>query len=355
MKTMLLRFALVAAALPVLSCSEARLPAEPPRPVLTRVLQPEPASEPVVYAGEIRPRHEFPLGFRIPGKIAARLVDAGARIKRGDVLVRLDPSDTALATAAAVAQKELAEGEFNRYKELRNKNFISQSALEAKETAFKTARAQADIARNQSSYALLRADQDGVVSAVMAEAGQVVAAGQPVLTVAGTDALEVAVSIPETRIAEARHLKKASITLWSNAQSVYEGVLRELSQVADPVTRTYAARVAITNPDARMVIGMTASVNFMPEKAGSEKASGQVQAPLGALFQHEGKPALWIVNTDQTVALRPVTVARYGEASVTLEAGIRPGERIVIAGVHKLSVGEKINAIDAPEKGRDEK
>lgn len=329
----------------VCACGKVAPPPDPSRPVLTSILGASDESAAVSYSGEVRSRFETPLGFRIPGKIAARLVDTGVQVKAGDVLARLDPADTALSAAAADAQLDLAAADVRRYRELRDKNFVSQAALDAKETGYKAARAQGDLARNQSSYTVLRADQAGVVELVAAEVGQVVAAGQTVMRVARTDTLEVAVAIPETRMPDLRLLKTAEVSLWADDKARYQGVLRELSPVADALTRTYAARVSILNPDARVRLGMTANVKFLRNTDGVTSGS-RLSVPLTAIFQQEGKPALWIVGADQTVSLRPVTVAAYGETTAILESGAQAGERIVVAGVHKLSAGEKIKVVD---------
>jgi multidrug efflux system membrane fusion protein len=344
MNSLMLRGSLVLGTLLLAgACGKMAPPPEPPRPVLTSILGTSDESGAASYSGEVRSRFETPLGFRIPGKIAARLVDAGAQVKAGDVLARLDPADTALSAAAADAQLDLAAADVRRYRELRDKNFVSQAALDAKETGFKAARAQGDLARNQSSYTVLRADQAGVVELVAAEVGQVVAAGQTVMRLARTDTLEVAVAIPETRMPDLRLLKAAEVSLWADEKARYQGVLRELSPVADALTRTYAARVSILNPDARVMLGMTANVKFLRDRATS---GSRLSVPLTAIFQQEGKPALWIVGADQTVSLRRVTIASYGETTAILESGAQAGERIVVAGVHKLSAGEKIKAVD---------
>jgi len=347
MNALLLRRSLLLAVMLLLgACGDkAALTPEPLRPVLTAVLGTAADSGVATYSGEVRSRYETPLGFRIPGKIAARLVDAGALVKAGDVLARLDPADTALSAVAADAQLELADADLRRYRELRGKNFVSQSALDAKETSFKATRAQADLARNQSSYTVLRADHAGVIALVAAEVGQVVAAGQTVMRVARTDALEVAVAIPEARVPEVRQLKSAEVRLWADEEASYPAVLRELSAVADPVTRTYAARVSISAPDSRVLLGMTANVKFLRDTP-EVNADSSLSVPLTAIFQKDGKPALWVVGTDQVLALRPVVVDSYGETTATLSSGVKAGERIVVAGVHKLNVGEKIKAVD---------
>ena len=191
-----------------------------------------------------------------------------------------------------------------------------------------------------------RQDQAGVVGLISAEVGQVVAAGQVVMRLARTDTLEVAISIPEGRMPEAHALGQAEVSLWADSEAVYQGQLRELSPVADPVTRTYAARVSILAPDARALLGMTAKVRFR-----SPQEDARLSVPLTALFQKDGQPALWVVQADQTVALRPVAVASYREDTAVLDSGVEAGERIVVAGVHKLSSGESVRAIDQATAG----
>lgn len=327
------------------ACERTLPPPEPPRPVLTSTIGTAQDEGTTTYSGEVRSRYESQLGFRIPGKISARLVDSGTVVKAGDVLARLDPSDVSLSATAAKAQLELADAELRRYRELRAKNFVSSSALDAKETTFKAARAQAELALNQSAYTVLRADQAGVVESVAAEAGQVVAAGQTVLRLARPDELEVAIAIPESRRSTLRLQQTATIRLWSDQQAGYTGIVRELSPVADAATRTYAARVSILKPDAKIALGMTASVRFQDD-ALSAGAETRLRVPLTALFQQDGKPALWVVKADQSLVLKPVEVTAYTEKEAILSGGVAVGERYVVAGVHKLAAGEKIKAVD---------
>lgn len=336
--------ALLALALAGAACEKKAAPPDPPRPVLTQVVGEAADSELFSYSGEVRSRYETPLAFRIPGKISARLVDAGAVVKAGDVLARLDPADTALSAAAATAQLELASAELQRFRSLRERNFVSQAALEARETNFKAARAQADLARNQAAYSTLRAEQAGVVGLISAEVGQVVTAGQTVLRVARADTLEVAISIPEARMPFVRSLRNAEVALWADNRAIYQGELREVSPVADPVTRTYAARVAIRQPDARVLLGMTATVRFARK---NEKSV--LTVPLTAIFQQpDGRPALWVLRADQTLSLRPIVVRAYREDAAVVAEGVQAGERVVVAGVHKVTNGETVKAIDRP-------
>lgn len=323
------------------ACGKEPVAPEPTRPVLTRVLGESAGDEFLDYSGEVRSRYEIPLAFRIPGKISARLVDTGAVVKAGEVLARLDPADTTLAATAASAQLDLAAADLGRFRNLHARNFVSQAALDAQETRFRAALAQAELARNQTAYTVLRAEQAGIVGFVTAEVGQVVAAGQTVMRLARADTLEVAISIPETHMPELRALRSAEVSLWAENEAIYLGTLREVSAVADPVTRSYAARVSIHHPDARVLLGMTARVHFhRPD------GKAHLTVPLTAIFQHAGQPALWVVSAEQTVTLRPVAIARYREDAAVLDSGVQAGERIVVAGVHKLSSGEHVKVIE---------
>lgn len=326
----------------VAACGKEVPAPEPLRPVITQRVGTSADRAGESYSGEVRSRFETPLAFRIGGKVTARLVDSGAPVKAGDVLARIDPADTALSAQAAQAQLTLAEAEAQRFRELRRRNFVSQAALDAKETALQSARAQADLARNQSSYTTLRAESAGVVGLISAEVGQVVTAGQPVMRLMRADTLEVAIAIPESRIQGVRAGQPAEVGLWAAEQARYKALVREISPVADPVTRTYAARVAIPLPDEKLRLGMTADVHFAPGNTGEK-----LVVPLTAVFQKEGRPALWIVGEDQTLSLRPVEVAAYRETDAVLASGVRAGERIVVAGVHKLAVGEKIKIAES--------
>jgi len=323
------------------ACGRQEPAPEPPRPVLTRVLGETLSDESLVYSGEVRSRFETPLAFRVPGKLTARRVDAGATVASGQLLATIDPADSVLSASAAAAQLELAEAERERFRHLRAQNFVSQAALDARETAFKAAKAQADLARNQSAYTRLHADHAGVVTQVAVEVGQVVAAGQTVMRLARSDALEVAIAIPEKRMPEVRALGSAEVTLWADDAARYRGRLRELAPAADAVTRTYAARVAIEHPDARVLLGMTAKVRFV-----DRDGSARLTVPLSAIFQHQGQPALWVVGADETVSLRPVSVAAYHAERAVLAGGAAAGERIVVAGVHKLTSGERVHVVD---------
>lgn len=287
------------------------------------------------YSGEVRARHETPLAFRIGGKLIERRVDAGARVSAGETLARLDPADVQLSASQAQAQEALAAADARRTRDLHAKNFVSGAALDAKETALRAAQAQAGLTKNQVAYAALAADHAGVIAAVLAEPGQVVAAGQPVLRLARDGEREVAIALPETALAGLKVGAAAEIALWSGGKT-YRGRLRELSPAADPATRTYAARVTMIETGPEVALGMTATVRF------GGGGSPALTVPLPAVFQQGEKHAVWIVGADETLALRPVALGAYTEAGATVVEGLAAGERIVAAGVHKLVAGQKV-------------
>jgi multidrug efflux system membrane fusion protein len=305
------------------------------------------------FAGEVRAREESPLGFRIAGKIARRLVDVGATVRAGQPLAELDAADVSLQSEAnraqlASAQSDLAlaRAELQRHQELAAKNLVSRSLLETRDAAFRAAearvrqaRAQAAASGNQVGYAVLRAPADGVIAQRLAEAGQVVAAGQTVFVLAADGGREVAISVPEQSVAQFAVGRELVVELWAAPGKHYPARLRELSPSADPATRTYAARVAFEAPDARVELGQSARVYA----AGS--ADG-LSLPLSALTRAGDRPAAWVVGADGVVHRRALRIGPYGEERVPVLGGLRGDEWVVSAGVHLLREGERVLPID---------
>jgi len=315
------------------------------------------------FAGEVKPRHETDLAFRIGGKIATRNADMGSRVKKGQVLARLDPADVALqseaakaAAAAAEAEYTYAKAEFERYQNLFAQKFVSGSALDQKQNAFNANRAKFDqakaqlaVAQNQSAYATLQAPEDGVITSVSAEAGQVVAAGLPVMKLAREDEREVAISVPENRIDELARAKAIGVALAASPQKIYPARVREISPSVDPATRTFAVRVAILAPDAALQWGMTATVGLV--NAGPANAA---LLPLTSLYRQDDKPAVWIYDpATHQVALRPVTIGQYREDGVIVTSGLATGDWVVTAGVHKLRPGQTVRPYEGGARGAD--
>ncbi|MHB1359717.1 MAG: efflux RND transporter periplasmic adaptor subunit [Rhodocyclaceae bacterium] len=294
------------------------------------------------YSGEVRARIESTLGFRIGGKLVTRLVDAGARVKAGQPLARLDPTDAQLTALQAEANRSLAAAELQRTQELRQKNFVSQAALDAKDTSAKAAEAQAQLANNQATYTTLTADAAGVIAAVLAEPGQVVAAGQGVFRVARDGEREVAINLPEAHLAGLKVGAGGTAQLLADgADKTYRAVLRELAPAADPATRTFAARVTLVDAPADLPLGLTATVSF------ARQETEKIVVPLAAILQQGERAAVWIIGADNTVSQRAVEIERYSDTGAVLKSGLHAGEQIVAAGAFKLVAGEKVR-IAAP-------
>jgi len=328
------------------ACSKPPELVTPPRLVKTIVVGEGSGANGPVYSGDVRARRESLLGFRVGGKIIERLVDAGAVVKAGQPLARIDGADAALQVVQADAQRSLAEAELKRYRDLKEKNFISQSALDSKETTLKAAAAQAGLARNQASYSTLVADKDGVISAVLAEVGQVVSAGQGVVRLAHHGEREVAVNIPEEGLRGLKVGADAEVLLWADGNRQIKGKLRELAPAADAATRTYPARVSLPNGEAALPLGLSATVRFTGGNGSALEAGKQFSIPLSAIFQDGDKPAVWVLDKEGIVGLKPVTVSRYGEKDALIASGLQGGERLVAAGVHKLHTGEKVRSLE---------
>jgi len=334
------------------ACGTKEPPAPPVRPVLLTRITVGAGADTAVFAGEVKPRHETDLGFRIAGKLAERFVDTGARVRRGQVLARLDPADVGLLADAAKAQVaateteyKFAQAEYDRYQNLFREKFISASALDGKRNTvdanrakFEQAKANLAVAQNQSSYATLVANEDGLITAVNAEPGQVVTVGQAVVRLARESEREVLISVPENRLRELTGAGQLVVALWANPGKLYQGKVREVSPSVDPATRTFAARVSILDADSSVQWGMTANVGVM-----NATVSPTALLPLTSIYQKDGKPAVWRYAPDtHQVNLVPVTVGQYREDGVVVTAGIADGDIIVAAGVHKLQPGQVV-------------
>lgn len=335
-----------------IGCSETAQP--PPQPRLVTVVHVTlgSARSDVAYSGEVRARYETSLSFRVAGKIVARNIEVGGRVSKADVLIRLDPENQQLNSSSAKSQLAAAKSEYEqskselaRYTELYQKEFISKAEFDRRQNAYNVAQARLEqaqaqlaVSRNQTDYTALVADHAGVVTAILAEVGQVVAAGQAVMKVARTDDREVAINVPENRLAELGAARRIDISLWANPSRLYKGKLREVSPSADPVTRTYAAKVSVVDGDPAMKLGMTANVYLR----GVQQAA-QITLPATALYQDNGQAAVWVVDkVTSQVKLVPVEVGDYLEDKVGVSAGLQAGDIVVRAGVHKLFAGEKV-------------
>lgn len=361
LQTFACRFLLPLGAVTALAGCRAGDPPPPPTPVVLVQAATQAPARTGTYTGEIRARHEVDLAFRVGGRIAARLVDVGTEIRAGQALARLDPSDLELAAASAQAQLAAAKSEAataaaerERYADLLAKKFVSQAAFEARDNAFNSARArleqvrsQSRISDNQASYGTLTSTFPAIVTAVVADAGQVVSPGQAVLRLARADQLEVAIAVPEGRLAELQSAKKLQIRLWADPALALQGKLRELAPAADPATRTYAARISIVNPTPAVRLGMTARVTL------DDEGDNVLLVPLGAVVDLGQGPQVRIVK-DGKVASRPVQVAAFRDDGVSLAGGLQPGEQVIVSGAGHLADGQPVQTkpLTAPERQR---
>lgn len=350
--------AVLAMAATLAACGRGEAPAEAPRPVL--VVRPAggPGTALSAYAGEVRAREESPLSFRIGGKLVKRNVDAGAQVRGGDVLAELDPDDQRLQARAAQAQLAAAEAELKRsaadrarFEALAKDRLVSRSALDAQTAAWRAAdeqaraaRAQLDVARNQAGYAQLRAPRDGVVTGRQAEAGQVVAAGQAIFTLAGDDGREVAIALPEARIRDFAIGQPVVVELWSAPGQRLPGKIREIAAAADPQARTYAARVELEGDAARAVeLGQSARVYV--QRNGEQAA---LSVPLSALQRGaDGTSAVWVVDpATRTLKSVAVKLGTLGETRAPVLSGLDADDWVVAAGGHLLREGQAVVPVD---------
>jgi RND family efflux transporter MFP subunit len=337
------------------ACSKPEPVAEPVRSVRVLTVGSSQLQAVTEYAGEVRAGVEARLGFRVSGKLVRRLVDNGERVKAGQVLAELDIQDYQLALDAAQAQvraalsnRDLAAADAKRYKDLRDQNFISAAEFERRDNALKLAQAQLDQAqaslvtqRNQGAYTRLVADAPGVVTAIDAEAGQVLAAGTPVLRLA-YDGVRVALfALPEDKLDTVRTGDEMSVRVWGSATTM-TGKVSEVGGSADPQTRTFPIKVSL--PDARLPLGAT--VTLSPKtgaRANLQVGAPVIKLPTSALRQEGAATAVWVLDTaNMTVSSQVVEVLTADGNEVVVTAGLQPGQQVVSAGVHVLSPGQKV-------------
>lgn len=330
-------------------------------PVL--VVHPQDSGQAITaYPGEIRAREETVLSFRVGGNLLRREVNAGERVRKGQLLAELDVADYALQARAAQAQYAAAEAdlvrardEHRRYTTLAAQQLVSRSALDAQTAALKAAQGQADaarsnldVARNQAAYAQLRAPADGVIASRQAEAGQVVAAGQAIYTLAADGAREVAIALPESGIREFAVGQAVEVELWNRPGKRWPGTIREIAPAADAQARTYATRVSLAAEALDAVeLGQSARVYVAHGKGGA------LSVPLAAVQpgRTRQQAGVWVVDPAKgTLHLRQVTLGAYGAERVPVLSGLAAGDWVVAAGGHLLREGQPVTAVDRANK-----
>ncbi len=343
-------------------CQRDESPAtEAARPVRTQVISLQQIELVGAYPGEIRPRIESTLAFQVGGKLVQRLVQPGDAVKVGQVLARIDPQDLELAESAARAElaaakveRSRAAADLARFSQLRDSGFISQAEFDQRKAVHDAAAARVAQARaslkgqsNRAEYSVLHADANGVVTGVDAEVGQVVAAGQPVVRVAGTADKEVAFLIPEGRLQTVRDLGEAEVTLWTGGPGL-RATVREIAATADPATRAFPARVQLHDAPDSVQFGMTATVRFA-----TPVAQPLAQVPLSALLREGDRTAVWILDpVSMTVSRQPVDVQTMTDTQAVLGPGLQNGTEVVTAGVHLLRDGQKVNRLSHGDDAR---
>ncbi len=343
---------LMASALFLSACEREQAAApEPVRPVKTMRAEAKATTRAVTYSGSVKARREATLGFRVGGKIVERLVDVGERVAPGAVLARLDRTDLALslvsanaAVASAKTQAAVAQSAYDRSSSLAAKGFAPQATLDDRKlqldqanAAVNQARSAQEQAANQLNYAELRSDVAGVVTSVAAEAGQVMAAGAPVVVVARDGEKEVAVAAPESEIRHFHVGDKFTVRFWADPDVQREGVVREIASSADPASRTFAIRVSLPD-DPAIRLGATAAVT-----AQIPVETGGIEAPLAALTERNGRSIVWIVDPKtKTVSPREVVAAGFSNNGVRISKGLEPGEIVVTAGANFLTPGKSV-------------
>ncbi len=325
------------------------------RPVRTVTVEMQEGGERVSLTGEIQPRYQADIGFRVNGKVLERPVDVGTQVKKGDLLARLDPQQyrqefEVAKSEVAVAEAEVTRSQAQEYRqrELLKNGFTTQVAYDQALKTFKTAEARLDAARARQvqasenlGYTDLKADNDGVITAVGADAGQVISAGQMVVRLAQPGEREAVFNVAEGAFKNAQKDPTVEVNLVSNPEIRAAGKVRYVSPQADPTTRTYTVRISLPDAPPQMRLGANVVGSVILNQGQS------VTLPGSALFQKAGNPAVWLVDKDGTVQLKPITVQRYQDDSVIVGDGLKQGDVVVTAGIQKLLPGQKVRVMQA--------
>ena len=336
-------------------CDEQAPPAPEPRPVRTVIVEGSAEGETVSLTGQVRAKDEVSLAFRLDGRMIERPVNVGDVLMGGQVVARLDPQNQQNELRSAQAELSSAQAAlkqaqltFKRQQDLLKNGWTPRARFDEAEQGLRTAEAQVDAARAQMhiaqdrlSYTVLSADAPGAVTAVGAEPGEVVRAGQRIVQLAREGGRDAVFDVPEQLVRTGPRDPVVEIALTDDPQVTATGRVREVAPQADPSTRTFQVKVGITNPPETMRLGSTVTGRV------KLTAPPGVELPASALTEANGRPAVWIVDPQsQTVSLRTVEVLRYDPASVVISGGLRAGEIIVTAGVQVLRPGQKVRLLE---------
>ncbi len=350
-------------------CSRPEPPPEPVRAVKLLTVGASEVQAQRLFAADVRARVESRLGFRVAGKLVQRPVELGQAVRAGQLLAQLDARDYRLAVqaaqaqvAAATTQRDLAQADYERFAQLKAQNFISgaeldrrRASLQAAQAQLTQALAQASGQGNQENYTQLRADADGVVTAIEAEPGQVLEPGQTVLRLAQDGARDAVFAVPEDLVSQLRVGQEVAVRPWGGAA---EGVaklratVRDIAASADPVTRTFTVKAALSGSP---LPPLGATLTVYP----SAFAPSGVQAlrlPTSALWAQGQQTAVWVFDAaSSTVRAQVIEVAQVDGNEVLVRAGLQAGAQVVATGVHVLAPGQKVSiyqAKTAPEAAK---
>ena len=342
---------LLAASLSLAACSKEAPAPEPVRPVLWVQVQPLAEESLGRFAGSIQARYESNIGFRVPGRIASRNVDVGSEVADGALLATLDPTDQQNQLRAAQgdlarieAQWINAQANARRQQQLFDRGVGAQAQLDIAHTDLKTtaaalaqARASVNQARDQLAYSELRADHAAIVTAWNAEAGQVVAAGQQVVTLARPDIKEAVIDLPDVLVDRLPADVVFTVAAQLDPSINSLATVREIEPQAQSATRTRRARLTLAQAPQGFRLGTAISVTL------SSAIAPRIELPASAVQTRDGKTRIWVIDdATQTVAPRDVSLLSGDNASVVLAGGVVAGERVVSAGVNSLKPGQKV-------------
>ncbi|MCK1792391.1 efflux RND transporter periplasmic adaptor subunit [Pseudomonas violetae] len=345
------RLLLVLASVMLAACSKKEAPPEPVRPVLfikVLALNEENLGR---FAGNIQARYESNVGFRVPGRIASRNVDVGAEVEKGALLATLDPTDQQNQLRAAQGDLAKIQAQFinaqanaRRQQELFNRGVGAQAQLDIAQTDLKTtqasldqAKAAVDQAKDQLGYVELRTDHKAIVTAWNAEAGQVVTAGQQVVTLARPDIKEAVIDLPDTLVDQLPTDVVFQVASQLDPSTTATAIVREIEPQAQSATRTRRARLTLTDSPPGFRLGTAISVTL------SSAIKPRIELPVSALQEVDGKSRIWVIDAQtQTVSPRDVHLISRTDSTVVLADGVKSGERVVSAGVNSLKPGQKV-------------
>lgn len=333
------------------ACQEPETTTEVIRPAQIWTVSGQGLTGSTTYSGEIKARYEADLSFRVGGKLVARNAEPGDAVTAGQVLAQLDTADLKLNLTSAKASLSAAEADYGnakaelaRVSELRRKQFIGQSSLDAAQAAYDAAaarvvaaKAQLKLSSNQTGYTGLSTDQPGVITAVYAEAGQVVAAGTPIAHIAYAGEREAHIRVGEHTAQSLQTGTLVDIKPWSQPDT-FQGKVREISPSTD-ATRSFLVKISLLNPPETLRLGTTTDVS-LPNTTASDTS----WLPASALFQQGQQMAVWVLGENNQTTIQPVSVIAYHEDGVTV-SDLPAGTQVIAAGVHKLSAGQTVNPV----------